>query len=136
VKRLFELVLAVLIVNSIIFFTFTRYGKSELNQDERGWYVNFDGRPMFGIILNKVYIYNPENFSDILIPQNIEMEVFYIFSFKWAHWEPITDFRLIIRYKDFELIFTLTSLLVLTSFSIALTYIIVNRKNFLLVNKL
>ena len=115
------------------------YGKGELNQDERGaWYVYVYGPPV--CCFNEVYIDNPEIFSEILIPQNIGMEVFYVFivpSAILAYSGPrCWDFALILCYYDFTVLITLTTFLALFIICTTLLYIITNRKNFRILNKL
>jgi hypothetical protein len=143
VKRFIELVLIILVINSIIFSLFIStgmcYGKGELNQSDRGaWYVYVYGPSVCGF--NEVYIDNPERFSDILIPQNIGMEVFFVIfppDVIFAYWGPRNwDFTLIMSYNYFEVMFALTTLLALIIVCATLVYFVNNRKNYLYVNKL
>jgi hypothetical protein len=139
VKRLIQLVLMFLVINFIIFFSRIGYGKGELNQDdEGGWYVYVYGPPVVGF--NRVYIDNPEMFSDILRPQNLGMEVFYVYSppnYLSPLWGPRSwDFIIIMNYNVFNILYPLISLLILSTICSTLIHIINNRKKYLIVSKL
>lgn len=142
-KKLIELVLLVLVINSIIFSLLISnrmgYGKGELNQSERGgWYVYMYGPSVCGF--NEVFIDNPEMFSEILKPQNIGMEVYYVFivpSAILAYRGPrCWDFALILCFYDFTVLITLTTFLALFIVCTTLIYIITNRKKYQIMNKL